>query len=255
MSNYSIKILVLGRKSITTQIIVHFLREQYHITWVAESRDDHYELVKKRIRKMGLLVVLSQFIFIIYSKILRILSKKRIRELSYFLEKKKIKPNQYVVNVNNYWEYLDPKRMKFDIIIISGTRIINSDFLSILSSVPIVNIHTGIVPMYRGVHGGYWSLATNDSKNFGATIHHVDTGVDTGLVIKKIFLNATKKDNFCTYPVLQVTEAAKVLVLEVPNIIENKLNYTNERISTSFKLWSHPTLCQYLSNYWKYKIK
>jgi methionyl-tRNA formyltransferase len=34
-----------------------------------------------------------------------------------------------------------------------------------------VNIHVGITPKYRGVHGTYWALVNNDVENSGVTVH------------------------------------------------------------------------------------
>ena len=48
---------------------------------------------------------------------------------------------------------------------------------------PVLNYHAGITPKYRGMNGGYWALATGDAENFGATVHLVDAGVDTGDVL------------------------------------------------------------------------
>ena len=51
---------------------------------------------------------------------------------------------------------------------------------------PVLNYHAGITPKYRGMNGGYWALATGDAGNFGATVHLVDAGVDTGGVLHQV---------------------------------------------------------------------
>lgn len=44
------------------------------------------------------------------------------------------------------------------------------------------NLHTGILPEYRGVFPQLWAMA-NDEKETGVTLHHVDEGIDTGPII------------------------------------------------------------------------
>ncbi|MDC0580879.1 formyl transferase [Amylibacter sp.] len=249
------KVLVLGRESLSTKIIIHFLVQKYDVTWIAEQRDDKFLIIKKRIKNIGYFKVISQLLFFVLRKFIYLLSKKRLNELTYFLKGNRIKPVEIVSNVNKYWEYLDVKQLKYSIIVISGTRIINEDFLTALGDTPMINIHTGIVPKYRGVHGGYWALASRDKKNFGVTIHCIDKGIDTGRVIKKIFLEISDKDNYCSYPILQVVAAAKALINEIPRIIANDFcSFTNNKGETT-KLWTHPTIWQYIYNYMTRSVK
>lgn len=49
------------------------------------------------------------------------------------------------------------------------------------SGIPIVNIHYGLLPLYRGVNPVYWQMRT--SKEAGVTIHYVDDTFDTGDII------------------------------------------------------------------------
>ena len=50
------------------------------------------------------------------------------------------------------------QQLKPDLLIVNGTRILSKKTLESVSA-PFVNIHTGITPAYRGVHGGYWAVA------------------------------------------------------------------------------------------------
>ena len=94
--------------------------------------------------------------------------------------------------------------------LVNGTRIISK---KTLESVPatFINIHTGITPAFRGVHGGYWAMATGKKNLFGTTVHYVDTGVDTGGIIEQVFIEPPKQDNFYTYPYLQYASVLPVL--------------------------------------------
>jgi methionyl-tRNA formyltransferase len=66
----------------------------------------------------------------------------------------------------------------------------NQIFRSAILKVPhygIINCHAGKLPFYRGRNILNWVLI-NDEKEFGITVHFVDTGIDTGdIILQKIF--------------------------------------------------------------------
>ena len=98
----------------------------------------------------------------------------------------------------------------------------------------------------EGVHGGYWALRNDDIKNCGVTIHKVDVGIDTGDIISQNKIEVTNRDNFVTYPFLQISKAI-VMMKEVLITIENDQLRTYKKEGTSVsKLWYHPTLTGYL---------
>ena len=105
-------------------------------------------------------------------------------------------------------------------------------------------MHVGITPKYRGVHGGYWALVKNDSENCGVTIHFVDAGIDTGEVIFQQRITVTNKDNFVTYPLLQLSEGIPYMKKALQDIIKGQI-VTKKNPQESF-LWYHPTIWQYL---------
>ena len=126
----------------------------------------------------------------------------------------------------------------------NGTRILSKELLSKIS-VPIINIHVGITPKYRGIHGGFWAIKNNDLENFGVTIHHVDSGIDTGKIIDQVRIKPTKEDNYSSYSILQYVAAVKRLN-ELLN--ENKEFYLHTFKSPDLpsQLHYHPTIWQYL---------
>jgi folate-dependent phosphoribosylglycinamide formyltransferase PurN len=130
---------------------------------------------------------------------------------------------------------------------VNGTRIISKKTLEAVPST-FVNIHTGITPLFRGVHGGYWSIAKGRKELFGTTIHYVDPGVDTGGIIEQVFTSPGKKDTFYTYPYLQYAVCLPVL----KNVIESFQNgtrpATREPVTSESELWFHPTVLQYFKN-------
>src|SRR5207237_2254518 len=69
-----------------------------------------------------------------------------------------------------------------DLIIVNSTRILSKQLLRALRC-PVVNIHGGIMPHYRGLAGSYWALANGEPDKCGSTIHLIDEGIDTGAIL------------------------------------------------------------------------
>src|SRR5262249_22864046 len=109
---------------------------------------------------------------------------------------------------------------------------------------PFINYHAGITPKYRGVHGGYWAQAEGDPGNFGVTVHLVDRGIDTGEVLYQERLAPSADDNYSTLPYLQLGAALPLLERAARDAVNGTLR--PEKLDLPSKLWSHPTLWQYI---------
>ena len=168
------------------------------------------EFIKKRIKHLGVWKVSGQVLFqASIVKYLNASSGKRKKEILDIyglndkpLPEKKIIPVESV-NSNECMAAL--QKINPDVVVVIGTRIISKE---ILNSIPakFINIHAGITPKYRNVHGAYWALINNDEPNCGVTVHLVDHGIDTGSIIYQRQIKVTCKDNFVTYPLLQLAE-------------------------------------------------
>lgn len=88
----------------------------------------------------------------------------------------------YVENVNSN-EFIDRwKNTSIDLIIsISPTQIFKSRLLS-LPRYGCINIHTSMLPKYRGLYPVYWAMASGERK-IGVSIHYMEKGIDTGDII------------------------------------------------------------------------
>jgi hypothetical protein len=72
-------------------------------------------------------------------------------------------------------------RLKPDLGIVCGTGIVK-DFIFNIPKFGCINYHNGLLPKYRGCAAVFWQLYYNDS--VGYTIHKIDSGIDTGNIIK-----------------------------------------------------------------------
>ena len=128
--------------------------------------------------------------------------------------------------------------------VVNGTRIISEKVLNAVNSF-FINTHTGITPKYRGVHGAYWALTQDDMENCGVTVHLVDKGIDTGDILYQTTIKITEEDNFNTYPYLQVLEAIPLMLKALDDIIKGTVKIISRKDLES-KLWTHPTIFEYL---------
>ncbi|MDE1338771.1 formyl transferase [Vibrio aestuarianus] len=251
------KVLVLGRNSRPTRLLLSVLFERsFDVFFIEEKRDDKKQLIIKRIKRLGIFKVLSQLTFMVFSRI-QAKSKKVESRLSE-IEKETVSDLHEIKAVNTVSNINDDKVISSindispSVIVLSGTRILSSEFLSKINC-PIINIHAGITPSYRGVHGGYWSLINQQPELFGTTIHFVDEGVDTGNVLEHAFLTPSNEDVFSTYPLLQMSAALKVLPTLLERILNKEENCFVPKLSSA--IWTHPTIWQYCYYRIKYGIK
>jgi methionyl-tRNA formyltransferase len=140
------------------------------------------------------------------------------------------------------------RRLQPGAVLVIGTRIIAREVLRAVDA-PFINYHAGITPKYRGVHGGYWAKAEGDHGNFGVTAHVVDEGIDTGAVLFQARLAPTPSDNYSTYPYLQLAAALPLLERAARDALAGTLK--PEKVDLPSRLWSHPTLWQYIRIGWR----
>ena len=185
LTHKNIKIIILATEGESTAILYNSLKDLYPIQKVIiEKPVKTFSFLKTRFKKVGLIKFIDQFFFLfILNKILNIISKKR---KSFIIYDKKMSQNiideKIIARVNsaNSIESINLiNEISPDIVIVSGTRILSKKLLS-TTNATYVNIHAGITPFYRGVHGAYWAYANNEPELAGVTLHYVDSGVDTG---------------------------------------------------------------------------
>jgi len=243
------KIIMLAKDSRSSRIMYNSINKEFSISKVIfESDVDKYKLLKRRIKRLGTLRVFGQILFqLLIVKVLKKISSKRIGlyiesfdfNTTAVGEEKIIRVN----SVNEEQTIENIKEIDPDIILVNGTRIISSKVID-CTNATIVNTHVGITPKYRGVHGAYWALVNNDYENVGVTVHLIDKGIDTGGIIYQEKIVIDSKDNFVTYPILQLDKGITLLKYTIKDIIEGKLSVKENDLES--KLWSHPTLWEYL---------
>lgn len=245
-------IIIMAEPSQSTRIVYHFLKQKFDIKYVILERPvPKLKFIRKRIARFGYVKVFGQIIFrVIVVPALYFLSRRRISQIKslYNLNEERIEEAKSIVvgSVNSERAIATLKEINPDIIIVNGTRIISEKVLKTVNA-RFINIHAGITPLYRGVHGAYWALAEGDHSNCGVTVHFVEKGIDTGRILKQAIIQPSRQDNFVTYPLLQLAKGIQLLEEAIEDLINDKLQIKPYPTGES-RLWAHPTLGEYVGN-------
>jgi methionyl-tRNA formyltransferase len=245
----NVKVLMFIGSGESSVIMYNGLKEHFNIVKVIEEEKVPRKVfIQKRLKKLGYFKVFGQILFMLFNKYLNKKSENYINSLKtkYKLSLDKLPDNivENVDSINSSKVINIVKKYNPDIIIVNGTRIIKEDILLSTNAI-FLNTHLGITPKYRGVHGGYWALVENDYKNCGVTVHLVDKGIDTGGILYQDTIEINNNDNFNTYPYHQISKAIPLMKKAILDCASNNIKL-KERKDLNSKIWSHPTIFQYL---------
>lgn len=96
------------------------------------------------------------------------------------------------INLNETKEII--KNLKPEIGVILGTSIIKNDIIKLFPK-GILNLHTGVLPNYRGLRSEFWALYNNDFNNIGTTIIKIDKNIDAGGILLQEKVNVNRKND------------------------------------------------------------
>jgi methionyl-tRNA formyltransferase len=244
------KIVLLCSECFSTTTLYNYISTYFPIEHiVTEEPLRGLALAKRRLKRIGVVTVAGQVAFsVLIVPFLKMVSKKRIAEIkAKHLFDETILPTEKITHfpsINNEACVTFLENLKPDIILVNGTRILSANILNRVPAV-FINMHAGITPTYRGVHGGYWALAQNDKENCGVTVHLIDKGIDTGGILFQSKIETNSQDNFVTYPYLQFGEGFPLIKKAIEDIELNKLQPIVKSAAAS-KLWYHPTIWKYI---------
>jgi methionyl-tRNA formyltransferase len=99
-----------------------------------------------------------------------------------------------------------------DAIFVFGSSILKNDILDLVQPGKIVNMHLGLSPYYRGSGTNFWPFVNDELEYVGATILHIDPGVDTGDIITHVQPNFEVNDNVHTIGCKVIKKGTKTLI-------------------------------------------
>jgi folate-dependent phosphoribosylglycinamide formyltransferase PurN len=249
-------VMMTARTTALAPVVYNAVARHHPISRVlVEEPMSRARLLGRRVRRLGLPTVAGQVLFqALAAPMLARGAEERLREIhaAYALDETPI-PASVITRVRSASSAearallagLAPR-----VVLVFGTRILLPDTLAAVDA-RFINLHAGITPLYRGVHGGYWALHDGHPEHFGATVHLVDAGIDTGAILDQVYVTPTPRDDFATYPLLQTAAALPALVDAIGQALAGELALQSATAPRSApagpsRLRSHPTLGTYL---------
>ena len=252
MKSEKARVLLLCTDGDSTRAVYNALRDEFgRITVVMEEPVTRLQMAKRRAARLGYLPTIGQMAFAgLVVPVLLSSGRARIDEIERGFNLRKDLPDAEVVsveNVNSHEAREVLRRVDPEVVVVNGTRIISPETLGCVEA-PFINMHAGVTPLYRGVHGGYWALAEGNGDLVGTTVHFVDKGIDTGTIIEQAFFEVTEEDNFATYPYLHTAAGIPVLIKAVRRALGGDLSTSTPARPLESKLRHHPTIWGYFQN-------
>jgi folate-dependent phosphoribosylglycinamide formyltransferase PurN len=243
-------VVLLAGPGASTNAVWHALRSRFgDVPVVLEQPVPAARLLRRRLRTLGPVTVAGQLAFgLLVRPWLRRAGARRIATIvrDAALDERPITGTVVrVPSVNSVEARAALAAFAPAVVVVNGTRIIGRETLRAVD-VPFLNVHAGITPAYRGVHGAYWALADRRPELAGSTVHYVDEGIDTGGIVAQSTVAITRDDNFATYPTLQLAAALPALLDAVAAALAGAPPSSRRRDDLPSRLHSHPTAWGYL---------
>lgn len=124
--------------------------------------------------------------------------------------------NMRVSSINSNEVLRFAEELAPDFILSSGTSILGNKWLSL--GIPIINLHYGMMPRYRGRFCWFWPIVENDFKSVGISYHLVTPRVDAGKTIIQVSLSGTSLGGLEIGEIL--VELTRLAVDNIENLLE-----------------------------------
>jgi folate-dependent phosphoribosylglycinamide formyltransferase PurN len=244
-------VVLLAAPGVSSDVVANALRAAFgDVVVVFEQRVSRWLLLRRRARRLGLVPVLGQLLFQLGAQpLLARAARHRLAELTQLHE---LDPSPWdgavvhVPSVNAAVTRQVLRELAPRVVVINGTRIIGPETLTCIAA-PFLNLHAGVTPQYRGVHGAYWALVDRRPDLVGCTVHLVDEGIDTGPVLAQPLISPSADDSFATYPMQQLGAGLPALLAAVDTVLRGgvlMLVSVRDHVAPS-RLRSHPSLWGY----------
>lgn len=219
------------------------------ITVIEEQPESKALFLRRRARKLGWPTALGQFATMIASRFGKRFTRKRAKQI---LATYKVSgtpdaaiPVKSVVSINDADAVGQVRALDPDVVFLISCRMLKAETLAAIPC-PVLNFHAGINPAYRGLMGGYWARVNGDIDNFGATMHLVDAGVDTGGVLYQSRQKPAPSDTMHTYPLLQTAASTDIAITAIEDALDGNLRPID--VAGPSQQWYHPPIWTWMWN-------
>ncbi|PDT42963.1 MULTISPECIES: formyl transferase [Sinorhizobium] len=244
------RIVVVTAGGDNPNILINALAARFSDIVVLQEQPESKALfVRRRARKLGWATALGQLATMIASRFGKRLTRRRAAEIlrSYGVsaDKPPSIPVHQIASINDAEGRARLTALQPAVVFLVSCRMLKPATLATIPC-PVLNFHAGINPQYRGLMGGYWALVGNDLENFGATVHLVDEGVDTGGILYQSRQIPSRADTIHTYPLLQTAASTDIAIRAVEDALAGYLRPFD--IAAPSRQWYHPPVWAWLWN-------
>lgn len=126
------------------------------------------------------------------------------------------------VNVPNAVRFV--QRLKPDVICVNGTNLLREPMLELIPRVPygIINLHTGLSPYARGGNCNLFMLLEGRPELVGATVHHIDPGIDSGDIILSARPDLAPEDLYETIEAKAFHLGREMMIAAVRQLVQGR---------------------------------
>ncbi|MGE7370891.1 formyl transferase [Neorhizobium sp. NPDC001467] len=220
-------VVVMTAGGANAQVMINALERHWpdlHV--IQETAESKALIIRRRARRSGWLNALGQLGTMAASRLGKKAAARRSDEiLQTYGQSAAVKPAipvHRVDSLNDAACHALLSRLKPQAILTISCRLLSRSTLAACPC-PVVNFHAGINPAYRGQMGGYWSLVENDAANFGATVHLVDAGTDTGCTLYEQRLTPQAGDFIATYPLLLTAASTGITIAAIDDVLKDRV--------------------------------
>jgi folate-dependent phosphoribosylglycinamide formyltransferase PurN len=193
---------------------------------IEEQPETKGEILKRRARRLGWMNATGQMATMIASRLGKKFAERRsdeiIRQYGLSDGHDPSIPTTHVSSLNSTECHDAVTDLSPAVVFTVSCRILSKETLAVIPC-PILNFHAGINPMYRGQMGGYWARVERDEENFGATVHLIDAGIDTGQSLYEQRVSPTKSDMIATYPLLITAASTGIAIRAIEDALSDNL--------------------------------
>ncbi len=247
-ANKTILVVTAGGRN--PQILINTLASRFaDVAVLQEQPESKAVFVKRRARKLGWITAIGQLATMIASRFGKRFTEQRsddiIRDYGVSDRIDPAIPITSMESINSEQAVQHIRTLQPAVIFLVSCRMLSPATLAAMPCL-VINFHAGINPQYRGLMGGYWARVENDEENFGATVHLVDAGVDTGGILYQSRMKPSKNDTMHTYPLLQTAASTDIVI----QAIDDALSGTLKPLTTKgpSRQWYHPPIWTWLWN-------
>ena len=218
------KLLVMTAGGLNPQVMINALARHYpRLAVIQENYESKGTLLRRRARRLGWPTALGQLATMMLSRLGKRMTARRSDEIlrDYRLsgDVNPAIPVTHVASLNDERAHDAIRAFAPDRVFTISCRILAKTTLAAIPC-PIVNFHAGINPLYRGQMGGYWARVEGDEANFGATLHLVDAGTDTGATLAEVRTRPSRLDTISTYPLLLTAAGVETTLQVVDDVLK-----------------------------------